>query len=523
MHRGLCIPEIVYLIFSELRNLFPEPARDKTLAALAVTCRDFLNPALDTLWSEQTTLRHVLKCLPSHLWEQSVGSEPWDEGQFYLRLLGPVNPEYWSRPLFYASRIQKLTLDCSDTMHDAFPDASVLEAIRAGLPRTYLCPNLHNLLWRSDEDAQLPFLNLFLSPNLDSAAIMVFGVSPPVPLDLSILSLKKLDFQFPGNSSLVCRSASSLVLRLNRVEVLSVTNLDRTALQHLSQLETLRSLELFNVDAQHIGRLSSVVPRRAPFPALRTLKLGDVSYSGVNKILRMLPPSCELDSFTAGIQFHDPAMFNEVYTLLVESLSHATLRMLDIGFFSRTQEFPPSFERNTDLTTLFAFQNLQFLRVYSPVLLGIDDALAWDMARAWPNLTSLLLHSPLDDNLQDTPVLTLSGLRAFAVHCPCLTNLRIDVDASHVPADTITSSESSLSVLDVASSPIGDPDAVGSFVRQLFPHLEKIECQDWRWEHLGDMAPDRYLGWKQVEASLPHARDAEGEQEEEEDWELVDL
>ncbi|KAJ7647936.1 hypothetical protein FB45DRAFT_998831 [Roridomyces roridus] len=468
MHRGLCIPEIVYLIFSELRNLFPKPARDKTLAALAVTCRDFLNPALDTLWSEQTTLRHVVKCLPSHLWEQSVGSSPRDEGQFYL---------YWIRPLFYASRIQTLTLNCSDTRHDAFPDASVLEAIRAGLPHRYLCPNLRTLLWRSDEDAQLPFLNLFLSPNLESAAIIVFGVSPPVPLDLSILSVQKLNFHIPGNSSFECRSTSSLVLRLNRIEVLSVANLDRTALQHLSQLETLRSLELFNVDAEHIGCSSSVAPRRALFPALRTLKLGDVSYSGVNKILRMLPPSCELDSFTAGIQLHDPTMFSEVYTLLVDSLSHATLRMLDIGLRSPTAGFPLSFDSNRSLVTLFTFQNLQFLRVCSPVLLGLDDALAWDMARAWPDLTILSLSSPMGNasDLQDAPVLTFSGLRAFAIQCPCLTNLRIDVDASHVPADplatdaTTTSLESPLSVLDVASSPIGDPDTVASFVRQLFP------------------------------------------------------
>lgn len=48
------------------------------LCALGRTCRMLQNPALDILWYRQSTLVHLLRCLPPDLWYmQEVEELPW--------------------------------------------------------------------------------------------------------------------------------------------------------------------------------------------------------------------------------------------------------------------------------------------------------------------------------------------------------------------------------------------------------------------------------------------------------------
>jgi hypothetical protein len=75
MHRSLCIPEIVSLIFYETLNGAEQSLnqlnRDsaQTLAGLARTCKAFQDPALDLLWKSQYTVMNVLNCMPGDIWE----------------------------------------------------------------------------------------------------------------------------------------------------------------------------------------------------------------------------------------------------------------------------------------------------------------------------------------------------------------------------------------------------------------------------------------------------------------------
>jgi hypothetical protein len=93
-HRALTIPEIIGLICEHLEVL-AEPHHEgsgtrrnlEDLAALARTCRDFENPALDILWREQNTLANTLKCLPSNLWEETL--VPNDGSYCLVSLLSP--------------------------------------------------------------------------------------------------------------------------------------------------------------------------------------------------------------------------------------------------------------------------------------------------------------------------------------------------------------------------------------------------------------------------------------------------
>lgn len=69
MHACLEIGEVLYLIFEE--------ASRGTLAALAVTCRAFKEPALSTLWRELYSFVPLLLTMSADLWEirQTEGVE----------------------------------------------------------------------------------------------------------------------------------------------------------------------------------------------------------------------------------------------------------------------------------------------------------------------------------------------------------------------------------------------------------------------------------------------------------------
>ncbi|KAF8130940.1 hypothetical protein K438DRAFT_1532978, partial [Mycena galopus ATCC 62051] len=129
------------------------------------------------------------------------------------------------------------------------------------------------------------------------------------------------------------------------------------------------------------------------------------------------------------------------------------------------------------LSKLLCFTNLTHIDLCPPVGFDIDDAMAWDIARAWPRAERLNLTAATD--VRHPPRVTLLGLNAFATHCPELRFLTITFDASIVPpfgdnsAETIRA-QLSLEYLDATRSPIIDSSAVARFLIALFPNLSSI-------------------------------------------------
>lgn len=73
MHPCLKVYDILLQIFSQLEVTSldqPDFLENRiTLAGLATCCRDFEYPALESLWSFQTSLRPLIGCIPQDLWE----------------------------------------------------------------------------------------------------------------------------------------------------------------------------------------------------------------------------------------------------------------------------------------------------------------------------------------------------------------------------------------------------------------------------------------------------------------------
>jgi hypothetical protein len=433
-----------------------------------------------------------------------------------------VRPADWDRPLYYARRVRRLTLDGRFSDVD-FPDSNTLDAISCSLGQEHLFPGLRVIRWAPDEDVFFPYIHMFLCTTITSATLVLPSASASNITVLPTLALRYPQLQHFSIesiwwSSILRRTSSIIALDLRQIQWLSLPALDRTALEHLSGLPCLRYLTLDSPEVADLDLPSSQGPPH-PFPALRTLRLGSTTIDYAIEFVNLFPTSTLENLFVDTDVLTTKSTTCQFYTALATHLSHTTLQWLHIAEVDEMPSPPPGMIANyvitgPELSTLFCFGNLTDVSLRPPVGFDIDDATAWEMARAWPKLQSLVLDSASE--LSHRPGMSLLGLKAFANHCPALVTLHISFDASTVPPfDNSPESRISrkrLTSLDVASSSISDPPTVARFISGLFPELVEISTvREWRWEdddreHENDeevAARARHTLWKQVQAMVP--------------------
>ncbi|KAF7369251.1 F-box domain-containing protein [Mycena venus] len=537
MHRSFRIPEILDLIFVQLQNRHPDlhyfgpESRDqlnqslgrRDFAALARTCKSFQGPALDFLWREQETLTNLLKTLPSHLWKEETRN-PWSRRPSrFLHILGPIQPTDWDIPLAYAHRIQRFELRSQMESEFSVQLVDVFKIISSGLPREHLCPNLKDLVFDVVElpDYVVPYIRLFVSPEILNATIFLRSHRPLLPgLPIQYPQLKSLyvNTRFWEDEPMYLDILSTIALKLYRIENLTLHKLDRTAILHLARLPALKSLFLRDLrDLGPLPHFHSQSNSQSPlFPALRDLFLHATTIEFAIEVLHLLSDSLLVD-FHVGIP--DPATKSytrRLYVALASHLSHSALRTLSVELPADCEVPTPPGDNASYvidghiLATLFCFPNLTELSLAPPVGFDIDDATAWDIARAWSNLKSL--HLTAATGLHHSTRMSLHGLRAFAKHCPKLTYLDITFNGAISPPfeNSPEISQTSLTSLEVGTSPITDPFAVAQFLCGLFPNLETIDSLDE--DEASDMDngleddDSRFSRWKQVEAMLLNSK-----------------
>ncbi|KAJ7325535.1 hypothetical protein DFH08DRAFT_1085194 [Mycena albidolilacea] len=222
-----------------------------------------------------------------------------------------------------------------------------------------------------------------------------------------------------------------------------------------------------------------------------------------------------------------------LYAALASHLNHSTLQTLEFGLpedyeVDEMDVLPEQAEyilaifviEEHILATLFCFENLTDITLAPPVGFQIDDAIAWDLARAWPKFKSLCLTACSHRYLHHPSSMSLLGLRAFAKHCPELASLTITFDVVIIPpldsADAV--SKISLRSLDVYTSPIIHSSLVSQLLCPLFSNLTTIHTfKEWVWDGPGDFDLDkaetaaahgRLARWKRVKL-LPYSKDVD--------------
>ncbi|KAJ7054945.1 hypothetical protein C8F01DRAFT_1161873, partial [Mycena amicta] len=117
-------------------HLEPDTA---ALACLARTCRIFMDPALDALWMQQTTLNNIMKCLPSDCWKETIVA---NASLSAIRLLRPLKAADWRIASKYRTRIRSLELYFLD---DDFPTSELFDALSLAFPAECVFSKLRSL------------------------------------------------------------------------------------------------------------------------------------------------------------------------------------------------------------------------------------------------------------------------------------------------------------------------------------------------------------------------------------------
>lgn len=478
-----------------------QPRYASTIAAFAQTCQACCVPVLRVLWRRQGGLENLLKTLPGDAWELGL---PPDRHFVSILFAFSLNMSHiipsqslkrlvcaseWKRFDFYSSFIKRLYLD-GDTMH-WLPDVLLATYIRHTSGQSHFLPNLRHISWLPLRDhlmttpvtlprslttfhvevdpfgdtnrrwieamlSYMPFMTPHLEIiNLQSKAIVSSGVPLSIEPIIGIKTLHSIQCDLP----ISLRSAIQLVnLPKLHTLILQINEIEETPSQDPSPSSyTFPNIEVLSVSSPEF--LDACY-----FPSLRRFESND-TLSRVSRCIAILQNHCKPD-------------------LLVS----ARIRFNPNPGSSLTNDF---------IQPLLAFRSLETAIMCGGAKYLVDDRALQQMAQAWRHLSFLGLGS----FYSNIPQITLIGLVPIARNCPNLEYLFLTLDARDPPPLSWDQkpgggcSNTKLSSVQFAKSPVARCQEVAAFLSSLFPSLRTIDC--------GRNTPEKELrSWKVVEDSL---------------------
>ncbi|KAJ7622714.1 hypothetical protein DFH06DRAFT_1447192 [Mycena polygramma] len=425
------------------------------------------------------------------------------------RQLRPIHPSDWDRLRLYAPRVKTLGSGFTWSLHNVFPSLNLVSPIA-------LFRNLQTLNWEQD-DVNFHHIHMFLRPTLTRINFRLCSDPETASSLLAILMKRcpKLTEIFISSGHLHLRPVSRFVLDLQAVEALSIPGLDQDALEHLSQLQTLKLLSLESPPRFTSLRTSRPNPN---FPALRTLRVNSPTITPMAHFFRTCRnvslETCHMTLFN----YFTVAELCSFVDRLSGAVSHSSLAELSVEIDREPLHDPDPALYTVlpdTLCLLFCFSNLTYLALSSLLGFDFDDEAVEQMARAWPRMEVLDLSTPM---CCDTPRTTPACLQIFARHCPRLSSLTMAFNGTVVPEATLTSAaytpHERLRDLDVQHSPITSAVAMAHFFLGSFPNLTGISTN---WEFYDGVDVDEfpeqrewvgYLNcWKEVHTLLAELRE----------------
>ncbi|KAJ7137441.1 hypothetical protein C8R43DRAFT_1109946 [Mycena crocata] len=493
------------------------PCGQRALSRLAVTCRAFMDAALDLLWRNQNSLVPLLGCLPNFWQETELGKLACTPN-----LTCAVTRQDWDRVLFYFKRIKKLQLS-RYTAARRGASLAVMEFLSVSLPvDILLLPNIESLTWRL-EPQLFTHLLLFIGPRLTEIDMELDGPASPLSLlprvgasspALTLVEMVDISTDSPiASREDRARPASLLILSLSDLHTVAVGPVDAPACKHLGSMPNLTSLSIDIPDGLVFLDHSPIVPPL--FPSLQDLNIG-----GPNL------PSC-LNFFTGGmlnaplttirVSTDTAASESQARTLFSAIGAHPSAKLITsvnvhLGDFTDVLLNNPAAYTVVPVTLipLLHLSAAVVIRVTVPFALVLDDTFITAIANAWPQLKDLSLSRPRTINeLSPSSEIRISSLAVFASNCPNLRSLELPLSAElPEPTDLRRPSQTTLTILRVLDSPINldAPFPIASFLSATFPGLNQIttswEYYSHRSARFGDSA-ETHNRWKQVEWVLP--------------------
>ncbi|KAK7059158.1 proteasome regulatory particle subunit [Paramarasmius palmivorus] len=216
--------------------ILDSPNGRRSVSRLARTCKAFSTPALDVLWRELDSLAPIVALFPSHLLKKA--RKP------VLGFTNAPESEDWSKVLEYGERVRRIAYDESSSV---FP-AAIFPNFESNRPRTYIFPNLQQLVWKTETSAGLDYCHLFLNSNLEGLSLDIGSRTPrlvPLLTDVSRrMALKSFSFVSQVALPDTFESILSQQDSLQRLVLVAPGALSPAVGHWVASLPNLRSLQL---------------------------------------------------------------------------------------------------------------------------------------------------------------------------------------------------------------------------------------------------------------------------------------
>ena len=494
-----------YLHDEQDTQLDAEAARvsRRNLLWVALTCKAFLEPALDRLWRSLDSLFPLLRILPSFTQSDEtyvsfffLASYPPDEPLslfiFYRKVLrGNVTAEDWARFDWYARRIRKF---CYTRDPDHLDIAMHVYFRIAQLRSTPLLPSLRHLHCpsTSQNDFLISGICLFLSPSLQT---------------LQLENISNVEDKLCGT---VLHTLATDGAQIEKI-ILRGRGLSKDTVWMAIRFEHLNSLELSGMGeavnlevVDKIGSLPWLVNLAIDFTDSSMAPLAqDIGLKDLNSLMITAPApfiqallshisTTQLETFVAVVPSNPPADKKEFLTNVVDRWK-ATLRRIAL-VHQQLEEAAVEHLHIDALAPLVPLRKLTYLRLEGYAIELTDENMS-EMAMAWPEMDTLLL--PFISAIHPRP--TIASLRIFADRCPSLRYLTIPLNTGDlqpfVSAGVPHTPVHNLHTLTIASAndpwDLRDLLHLARHIDYLFPRLKSLfpyEGNDVdRWVQVHDM------------------------------------
>ncbi|EIW79837.1 hypothetical protein CONPUDRAFT_138035 [Coniophora puteana RWD-64-598 SS2] len=527
MHACLEVAEMRAAICN---NVADPPA----LLALAMTCRDFRDPALDELYYEIHSLAHLLMCMPRDLWAIETTE---NHGRLLLFRRAMLRRD-WFILQTYACRVRIVHVNWDVDNHLTVVDPNAFGAVQvhsAGV----LLPSLRHL-WlktKGDNHRGLLLCDVALFPHLFFAACLRTLTLHEVRSDsvhvLSAASLaspyiEDLDLSICGQvGEDILETLNDAASRLTKLRVLKLSLVEwkttlpilpiLTALAPLSSLEKIR-LECHNQDkSKPTNPGCNLDTSPIPLKSLRTLEL-TASPCQVMQVMAALPDLPQLTRVLATFEaLQADETFHQAMVTLAKALATSPVRNIALYF---EMFYLPGLLSFGALRPLFKLHKLRHLWLLNYPCPSFDNAMLAELASAFPDLRSLSMTLCIlrtTDPAESATNVTLEGLATLLRYCTKLQRLSMAANLTAAANPDVVSKtavwvsevhQTQLQRWEVCNSVIGTDDVkfVARTLTCIAPNLRNLELPVGEYRVHCRINGEGVRCWKDVEEQLEDYR-----------------
>ncbi|KAG1798191.1 uncharacterized protein HD556DRAFT_1534939 [Suillus plorans] len=533
MHRVFECDDIIYAVLQHVKS----SATD--LVNVAMTCSRLADPALNILWSEQSSLAPLIMCLPQDTLE--VTENGVDHTVHFSREPTPIE---WERLRMNASRVRRLvsTHGFTDVLkprrgEPSFipdPDVSdhVLQRLFAWSRPATLFPNLCELHFEAvfgllEHSSKFWLLRQFISPGLQALRFDVTGIPTPeveqlfAALPAEAHGLRQLTVSAgDGTTALTVPPSLGKLPKLIELAIFGIdVCLTRQTIANIQQARCLQSLKL-----KLCGTSCDAGGIPLELPSLKTLYISDGSLPQCTHFLRQVTTR-QLSHI--NIRYCGSASPAEM-TAFIESLSTSCQTF---GYLERIylvdESTHPDYLLVIPLSSdifrpLFKFNRLLSVKFIGVGNFNLDDGFLNDVPVAWLSIRELKLTSWKRRAFYSV---TFTAMMSLALRCRSLQTLHLTVDATQsttIPradgTEELWPTQTALRNLHLGYSEVSEVARVPYFLAEVFPTLLNFK---WYACHFGDSDVDIAMESALYDASqqLRALRNSTDDDDSDERWE----